>query len=90
VNNETAARLAILLDVEDTLTPAQLREDFGWIVWFSEVTGCYHARRDEPDGHFCERRDSPRRFALVASSLGRLAMLLLAQTMVDAEPAEDS
>lgn len=87
-DHSTFDRMADLLDAEDTLTPAQLRADFGYLVWYSETTGCYHARREPLDGHFTEWHNSPRRFALDASSLGRLALLLLVQTALDTKLTE--
>lgn len=89
---DTVDRLAALLDGAGELTEELARADFPeWRIWHSAVTGCWHAtRRCEPTGRFREVHGDPRRFHQAASTLGRLVMLLLAQTAVDAESTEDS
>lgn len=74
-------RLAATLDAAG-VDLELLRRDFpAWRVWHSEVTGAYHARRNE---NFHDRGDG-RRFHLAAATPGRLALLLLAQSAMDAE-----
>lgn len=65
-----------------------LRHDYGevWQIWYSRATGCYHGRRA---GNFHARQADPRRYAVAAATPGRLALLLAAQAVADAEQ-EDS
>lgn len=78
----TLDHLAAMLD-EAGVTLDLIRRDFAgsWRVWFSPVTRAYHARRAE---NFRED-GGERRYALAASSPGRLALLLLNQAELDAE-----
>lgn len=74
-------RLAALLDLNG-VSLVRLQVDFnGWWIWRSAMTGHYHAMRK--DGHYVERDDRPQRFHVAASTLSRLAVLLLLQTAVD-------
>lgn len=81
---DTVDRLAVLLDGDGRFTLDVVRADSpGWLVWHSRGSGCYHARRDDDTGHYQNGPGDPRRFAVAAATLGRLAVLLLAQTALD-------
>lgn len=80
-----ADRLAERLDREG-IGLDRLRADFpGWRIWCSRRTGRVHAcRHIAASGGFTEREGDPRRFHVAAVTPGRLAVLLLAQTALDA------
>lgn len=80
-----ADRLADRLDAEG-IGLDRLRADFpSWRIWHSGRTGHVHAcRRIAATGGFTERAGDPRRFHVAAATPGRLAVLLLAQTVLDA------
>jgi hypothetical protein len=81
IADELAARLdAVPIGLD------RLRADFtGWLIWHSRRSGHFHARRAEVTGGFTEYEHDPRRFHVAARTPGRLAVLLLAQTALDAE-----
>lgn len=79
-----ADRLADRLDAEG-IGLERLRADFpAWRIWHSPRTGHAHACRVAPSGGFTERDGDPCRFHVAARTPGRLAVLLLAQTALDA------
>ena len=81
----SAERLADRLDA-DGIGLDRLRADFtGWQIWYSRRSGNFHARRTPVAGGFVERENEPRRFHVAARTTGRLAVLLLAQSVLDAE-----
>lgn len=81
-------RLAERLDAEG-IAVDRLRADFaGWVIWYSHRSGHFHAHRTAGPGGFTEREHDPRRFHVAARTTGRLAVLLLAQTLLDAERPE--
>lgn len=86
----SAERLAERLDTQG-IGLARLRTDFpGWQIWYSRRSGHFHALRTPVPGGFIERADDPRRFHVAARTTGRLAVLLLAQTLLDAEMRKES
>lgn len=81
----SAERLAERLDAQG-IGLDRLRADFtGWQIWYSGRSRHFHAHRVATPGGFLERENDPRRFHVAARTTGRLAVLLLAQTLLDAD-----